>query len=103
MKRKDGRKIDPQTKVIYHSDFNPIPGDIKGFADKRVDLPSVSEEMINSSLHDIECNREKMQHFYSCFGVENNRHQSYHKISEDDISLNQTFEKIAEIIEKGLL
>lgn len=34
-KRKTGRKMDPQTKIIYHQTFNPIP-DIKGFAEKLV-------------------------------------------------------------------
>ena len=50
LKRKDGRKMDPQTKIIYHSDFNPIPADVKGFADKLVDVPPVIEEEIEKSI-----------------------------------------------------
>lgn len=37
-----GRKIDPQTKIIYHSQFNSIP-DIKGFADKLVEMRNVED------------------------------------------------------------
>ena len=43
-KRKEGRKIDPQTKMIYHQEFNPPPGDVKGFADKLIDIPAPSDE-----------------------------------------------------------
>ena len=47
-KRKAGRKIDPQTKIIYHPTFNPVP-DVKGFAEKLVELPAVDEEQIKNS------------------------------------------------------
>lgn len=42
MKRKIGRKIDPQTKIIYHPTFNPPP-DIKGFSDKLAELPTLED------------------------------------------------------------
>ncbi len=40
--------MDQQTKIIYHQIFNPAP-DIKGFAEKLVELPSVDEDQIKSS------------------------------------------------------
>jgi hypothetical protein len=48
LKRKTGRKIDPLTKIIYHPNYNPIP-DIKGFADKLIELPAPDDEQIKNS------------------------------------------------------
>lgn len=51
-KRKEGRKIDPSTKMIYHPDYNPFPTDVKGFAEKLIDLPvvEVSESYENGEV-----------------------------------------------------
>ena len=43
-----GRKIDPQTKIIYHPEFNPIP-DIKGFSDKLIEIPNIEEPAVTDN------------------------------------------------------
>lgn len=41
--------MDPQTRLIYHQTFNPPP-DVKGFAEKLVELPAVDDEQVKSSV-----------------------------------------------------
>ena len=44
-RRAEGRRIDPQTEIIYHLEDNPPPTDVKGLIDrlKIIDDPRVDQ------------------------------------------------------------
>ena len=94
-KRKTGRKIDPSTKLVYHPEFNPIPTDIKGFADKLIDVPVGEGEEADRSVKNI-------KEFYKVFGDEKEKIQAFQEINSNE-PLEESFENIINCIKKRLL
>lgn len=46
--RNQGRKMDPTTNQVYHVTLNPPPTDVKGLAERLVEVPLAQIESVKS-------------------------------------------------------
>ena len=61
--------MDPVSKQIYHSQFNPMP-EVKGFADKLIELQALDDQTIIDSLNYFKSELPKIKQFYDNFGLQ---------------------------------